>query len=991
MLFMEKPPRIRRALVTSAHRRGELDRVDLPKELLVVGGNTGMTIIELILYNLFRAGISRVDMLIGAKGKAIEDHVRVSPVAEKLDIHFINLGVEYSMSHAQSIIAARKVIKEPFVLCTSDHIFEPELIYNVANADLGADAGCVMVEDEIEDLDMNILPASAVYVKREGARVRRIARRLRPHDAVEAGLFQLGPEVFDALIDQATSKAYFTLAEALDEFAAAGRLACLSTDGKLWLSIETREQLTHVDTTAKMDQHEARSRAATGSGLFPWQFEILTAPNAEDLDAKRALLIGLPPSQEDYDLDLITAEMEAEGAAAAAAAAAERWPSQRRREGPASRSISFSIVAVENAGEGEDEGASAPASPGKGLSSALRQFSEDSELGVGEGRSEEEGAAAWGFGGSSRRGSAAAARSRSGSGRGLSADIEAGYSRALAKREKGVLMPLLEEHALIPNQGAMAVSVPFEQKGEKLRPDEAFLIEVPAKDDEGVAGGGDAREFVLAVPQAEEGLSDDEGAGLGSSLGKCLQAPAANLPSDIVRLSLQTERPPRLDEAAPTPEPVITAKVTRQVPVAGWAILGVALCANSSTGPLESLFPFPKLLLAFWRQSASAVMFIPFALKAFMQPQVRENMSDWNTLKYMLLANLGSSITNTFFYLSLMFTGIPQAALFSSTTPLILVLVKVLQKEPIQFLEGVGALVGVTGAALVSLDPTAGSSASGEQRTAAENLLGIALALVSATGTAAYFYFAKHVRHKVDIFVLSFVGNILMALGSFLVMFFILPTNLAPSEELTSQTLLGTLFGYYTSWGLLRDQFCVSFVLDMLSGQGALAALKYLDPLVVTVVMLTMPVVATAEELLMGIGAMPGALTVVGGAVVIAGTACIVKASSAPRTEVVDAGRAIVDGGGEGGGGGGGPQEERRLLLGDETGKGTIELRDLSPTPRSRATSTELNVTKGGANGARPARIYGSMRSYGGGADGVGGSGRFPRGTGNGERAKLLK
>ncbi|CAM9567108.1 unnamed protein product, partial [Heterosigma akashiwo] len=77
--------------------------------------------------------------------------------------------------------------------------------------------------------------------------------------------------------------------------------------------------------------------------------------------------------------------------------------------------------------------------------------------------------------------------------------------------------------------------------------------------------------------------------------------------------------------------------------------------------------------------------------------------------------------------------------------------------------------------------------------------------------------FAKHVRHKVDIFVLSFVGNILMALGSFLVMFFILPTNLAPSEELTSQTLLGTLFGYYTSWGLLRDQFCVSFVLDMLS------------------------------------------------------------------------------------------------------------------------------------------------------------------------------
>lgn len=610
---------------------------------------------------------------------------------------------------------------------------------------------------------------------------------------------------------------------------------------------------------------------------------------------------------------------------------------------------------------------------------------------MGEGRSEEEGAAAWGFGGSSRRGSAAAARSRSGSGRGLSADIEAGYSRALAKREKGVLMPLLEEHALIPNQGAMAVSVPFEQKGEKLRPDEAFLIEVPAKDDEGVAGGGDAREFVLAVPQAEEGLSDDEGAGLGSSLGKCLQAPAANLPSDIVRLSLQTERPPRLDEAAPTPEPVITAKVTRQVPVAGWAILGVALCANSSTGPLESLFPFPKLLLAFWRQSASAVMFIPFALKAFMQPEVRENMSDWNTLKYMLLANLGSSITNTFFYLSLMFTGIPQAALFSSTTPLILVLVKVLQKEPIQFLEGVGALVGVTGAALVSLDPTAGSSASGEQRTAAENLLGIALALVSATGTAAYFYFAKHVRHKVDIFVLSFVGNILMALGSFLVMFFILPTNLAPSEELTSQTLLGTLFGYYTSWGLLRDQFCVSFVLDMLSGQGALAALKYLDPLVVTVVMLTMPVVATAEELLMGIGAMPGALTVVGGAVVIAGTACIVKASSAPRTEVVDAGGAIVDGGGEGGGGGG-PQEERRLLLGDETGKGTIELRDLSPTPRSRATSTELNVTKGGANGVRPARIYGSMRSYGGGAgDDVGGSGRFPRGTGNGERAKLLK
>jgi len=705
----------------------------------------------------------------------------------------------------------------------------------------------------------------------------------------------------------------------------------MGTDGRLWLSIETREQLTHVDTTARMSDPKSRSSSASGStNLFPWQFQILTAPEPEDLEGKKALLIGLPQDREEIDLDIADIQDR------------DRNRSSLRKHSMRSRepSISFGIVPVQSTKDFDGTPVES-----KSLASA-ESMSKEFDVEVGEGEiiddEKEDKNSIFNLFGRGSREELSDLEAQAQMARGSRGSKE--WSNRVVRKETGVLMPLLEEHELLPMQGgagsaAMAVSVPFEQKGEKLNEHEAFLIEVPGENE------NDSSEFVLAVPQKEE----EEGAHV-ASIGECLQAPAANLPSDIVQLRLETEV---IEEI---PEPLITAKVTRQVPIVGWFILMVALCSNSATGPLEDTFPFPKLLLAFWRQTATTVMFVPFALKALMVPEVRQNMREWSTLKYMLLANMGSAVTNTFFYLALMFTGIPQAALFSSTTPLILVFVKVVTKERIEFMEGLGALVGVCGAALVSMDSSGSSSSSADSRSTVENLFGMGLAFIAACGTAAYFYFAKHVRHKVDIFVLSFVGNIIMSICTLLVMLLILPDNLQPSEYLPYTSLPGILFGYFTKWELLRAQFMVSFILDMLSGQGSLAALKYLDPLVVTVVMLTMPLVATAEGLMMGIGSIPGGLTILGGSIVVVGTGFIVHSSSKPKTEVVDASETIDQKITE--------KEEKRLLLCDETKDESVEVANgLRPRTLSINSGKETTaIIKNTKTPKGPARIYGSLQ-----------------------------
>ena len=253
------PPKVTQVLLTLASRPGALDRLDLPKCLIEIGGRT---IVSLILSHLYTSGMQRVVISVAHCGAQIIQAVLNHPVAPLLDIEFLDLGPDNRDGHARSVLAAKACFSSPFLIHTGDHIFDDTLLRELARVDLGnSSSACVLVECDLAHFEpqRRNLPLTniKVHLDTDSGMVLSIGRTLegchQEVHGIEAGLFLVSPVLFNVLEEKCTiSQVYFSLADALEIFAQAGALTYLPTNGKSWYSIETEEELAYVDQAGEV-------------------------------------------------------------------------------------------------------------------------------------------------------------------------------------------------------------------------------------------------------------------------------------------------------------------------------------------------------------------------------------------------------------------------------------------------------------------------------------------------------------------------------------------------------------------------------------------------------------------------------------------------------------------------------------------------------------------------------------------------------------------
>ena len=242
----ERESGIQQMLISAAVGRpaGVLEKNELPKCLIQLGGKS---IISHILSHVFAAGLKRLVISVAHGAADIMAEIKRHPVYGRLDIEFLNLGPTYRGGHARSILAAKKLFHgRPFLIHTSDHIFEYSILHEFANLAFNIGFASVLVETDMASIEQSSLPATAVKVCANKGEISEIGRTLSRYNGIEAGLFVCGQKLFTVLENLASMKAYFSLADALNVFAQQNKLTCVQTDGRLWASIETEEQLQHA-------------------------------------------------------------------------------------------------------------------------------------------------------------------------------------------------------------------------------------------------------------------------------------------------------------------------------------------------------------------------------------------------------------------------------------------------------------------------------------------------------------------------------------------------------------------------------------------------------------------------------------------------------------------------------------------------------------------------------------------------------------------------
>jgi len=311
-----------------------------------------------------------------------------------------------------------------------------------------------------------------------------------------------------------------------------------------------------------------------------------------------------------------------------------------------------------------------------------------------------------------------------------------------------------------------------------------------------------------------------------------------------------------------------------KVPWYAWALLGLALVAVSSGGTLFELIDeaaeretgseVPPLLLASWRLQATSLVLFPGFIWQWKSTDssVRSSFMEQKTLLILGASGVFLSLHLGTWLMSLKLTTLTHSLLFVTAHPLVIVFGLWVMGKSVERGKVLGVIVGFTGAAIAIIG---GGEESGV------SLLGNFLAFLGAITYVGYLFAGRFLRTWMPIFLyafpVTFFSAVLLVLWSLLV-------------EQTSITgfEISSILGW-SSIVWLPFIILLAFGPGLIGHTGLNTCLRWMPPLIVSVVMIAEPVIGSIMGWALGVEDIPGEWTWIGGILMITGVTMVTLTS----------------------------------------------------------------------------------------------------------------
>jgi 1L-myo-inositol 1-phosphate cytidylyltransferase len=230
---------IDRAVVLAAGRGSRLVTGEsFPKPLKPVAG---VPLLVRILRGLASQGIREAVIVVGFQG----DQIREALTADRtlgLSVQFVDNPV-WEKSNGVSLLQAAAHIDRDCILTMADHLFAPEIVGRLAGADLPRGACTLGVDYDIErcfDLD------DATKVQVEGGHIAKIAKDLPEYNAIDTGVFRIGPKLIEELARLESVKGDASLSDGVRALAHRGLFFATDVGDARWIDVDTPEAHRYV-------------------------------------------------------------------------------------------------------------------------------------------------------------------------------------------------------------------------------------------------------------------------------------------------------------------------------------------------------------------------------------------------------------------------------------------------------------------------------------------------------------------------------------------------------------------------------------------------------------------------------------------------------------------------------------------------------------------------------------------------------------------------
>ncbi len=207
----------------------------LPKPLRVVGG---VPLVVRVLRTLRSAGIQEAVVITGFQGEAVRSALR----AEKdlgLKLSFVD-NPHFDKKNGVSLLAAAAFVDRECVLTMSDHLYSPELVRRLLAADVPEGSCALAVDYDIErcfDLD------DATKVGVEAGKIKRIGKELESYDALDTGVFRIGPALIAELAAVEAISGDCSLSDGVQALSRRGRFLATNVGDVRWVDVDTPQAM----------------------------------------------------------------------------------------------------------------------------------------------------------------------------------------------------------------------------------------------------------------------------------------------------------------------------------------------------------------------------------------------------------------------------------------------------------------------------------------------------------------------------------------------------------------------------------------------------------------------------------------------------------------------------------------------------------------------------------------------------------------------------
>lgn len=217
---------------------------DLPKPLRPV---SGVALLVRVLRTLENVGIREAVIVVGHRGDLVRRTLLATP-GIGLRLRFVE-NPNFHAKNGLSLLAAKEYIDGECLLTMSDHLYSPELPRRLLSAELPPGACGLAVDRDVPrcfDLD------DATKVATDGGRITDIGKELAEYDAIDTGVFRIGPSLVREIEAVFERTGDCSLSDGVRALSARGEFFACDVGDARWIDVDTPEAMERAEAMLRV-------------------------------------------------------------------------------------------------------------------------------------------------------------------------------------------------------------------------------------------------------------------------------------------------------------------------------------------------------------------------------------------------------------------------------------------------------------------------------------------------------------------------------------------------------------------------------------------------------------------------------------------------------------------------------------------------------------------------------------------------------------------